>query len=66
MLSIAASVVVWPRCLPTLAIRSQHREGAGQSLLEVGQKAIFLANRYTLCASQAVGNDTKQHAGNNR
>jgi hypothetical protein len=64
MRSMAANVVVWPRCLQTLAIRSRHRKGAGEFLLEVGQRAIFLVKRPDYgrcapCAPQATGSDTR-------
>jgi hypothetical protein len=45
MLSKVAIVVMRHKCFPTLAIRSQYREGAGKFLPEVGQRAIFLAKR---------------------
>jgi hypothetical protein len=66
MLSKVASVVVRHRRLPTLAIRSHYREGAGEFLPEVGQRAIFLTKRdlitegahYVLCKQQAVTPDS--------
>jgi hypothetical protein len=62
--TIAASVVVWPRRLPTLAIRSQHWEGAGKFLLKAGKRARFVAKRpgYGRCApfaSQTTSSDNR-------